>query len=306
ARIEQTPQVAVNGFAPKRVVTDATTKVIDPGGKLAISVPVTDVAPTYSVGQTLKVVQQKMTKMYVNAIKAVTKERANMTILAEGGIKLEVGAQLGKGSRGVVSDLTAYENLPKLKPEGEYVVKLAHTLKGQSSPLSGSVQSLNRELEIYDDVITNMPNIRASKHYPTDASWGDSMPLCKIHYSMKSPEGLVLIKDKIKGLSVDKFLAANGGKLTPAAEKSLKEVYALNQALYQKQKISVNGVTGQFSGDIAKANLMWIDDPASLKQLGYKRPGFVLLELDIHYKNGPKFIEGNMSFEEYMRYVISN
>jgi hypothetical protein len=123
---------------------------------------------------------------------------------------------------------------------------------------------------------------------------------------MESQEGLVLIKDKISGKSLDELLIANGGKLTAEAEQSLKDIYDFNQAIYQKQQIRIGNTYQPFSGDIAKANLMWIDDPATLKQLQYNKPGFVLLELDIHYKNGPKFIAGNMSFAEYKSYIVSN
>lgn len=303
-QLESITPLAPKTFQVEKVAADPSIKA-PTSGRLAASQPIMNVAPA-SATPTLKVIHQKMTKMYVNMIKAVTKERSFFTIVGDKGVKLNVGAQLGKGSRGVVSDLESYEGIPNLAKDGEYVAKLGHTLKGMKSPLSGSTQSLKRELEIYDDVAANLSKVKKSDLYPKDPAWGESLPLCKIHYSMESPEGLVLIKDKIKGQPMDKLLAANGGRLTPEMENSLKEVYDLNQALYQRQKITVNGVEGPFSGDIAKANLMWIEDAQSLKQLGYKRPGFVLLELDVHYKNGPKFIKGNMSFDEYKQYIESN
>lgn len=260
----------------------------------------------HAPGEMLTSFKQRLTKLWVNTIKLVTKNRSNVTLVTDQGIVLDLGEQLGKGSRGEALDLKSYSGLPLLDQKGKYIAKLPHTLRGRSAPMASATDSLKRELQIYESFTVNMNNLRSSSHYPKDPSWGESIPLCKIHYSLDSPEGLVLIKDKIKGLSVDKLLQRNGGKLTDEAKNSLKDIYDLNQSLYEKQKITIGNVEAPFSGDIAKGNVMWIEDPEVLGQFSFKRPGFVLLELDVHYKNGPRFINGHMSFDEYLNYIITN
>ena len=256
---------------------------------------------------TLDQTKQRLTKYYVNTIKASTIERTGSVIKTDTGITLELGKDLGKGSRGIVTEIKTYEGID-LPAGGEYVAKQAHKIKGIKTTFPGAKEALEREISVYDDILGNLDEIKKSKHYPKDAPWPDGTPpVMQIRASIQTKEGLVLIKDKLtKSMSLDELKLRGGGKLSAVEEVELKKVYDFAQAVYDKHKITINGVPKPFSSDIAKANVKWIEDPAVLKQFGYKKPGFILLEYDISHGNRTRFIDGTMSSDQYLNYMLTN
>jgi hypothetical protein len=110
---------------------------------------------------------------------------------------------------------------------------------------------------------------------------------------------MVLIKpEMIRGKKSQLKLEAKGG-IPREIEEGLREIYELHLAVHDRVPSILEGknagdaIAGSAPAgmrlDIGPPNLVWIEDPDSLKRFRMKRPGFFLFEVDQTYLNRDRF-----------------
>ncbi|MBT3980713.1 MAG: hypothetical protein HOE90_05120 [Bacteriovoracaceae bacterium] len=239
-------------------------------------------------------------------------------------IKLAMGDKLGSGFFGSVYDLEAVDGLVRegLMDTGfEVVAKMPHNDKYQEAVnLAVYAHSANpAEAKLYDDLVSLRAPVSRSDHYPAD--WPeDFIPVAPILRTLDTTEGTILLKGKVPGKSLKDLAKLYGDTLPPDIEKGLKDIFSwvtavdenvpggakARQALADGGEFSGSG----FSTDIRPPNLVWVDDPVLLKNLGLKGPVFMLYEFsqvpaNLHWYAGKGFPNYLEEFKTYMRGSIN-
>lgn len=223
--------------------------------------------------------------------------------------ELDLGKKLGGGAFGNVYEVKKISD-PSLvlsSPAVPLVVKFPHTVKGISlGPPQITKAAILREAETSSLILKNLTLIESDPHFPKETFWEPGkLPLIPTIKMIDTDQGPLLFKPLLKKA---KFINEIS-KLTPEMIKGLEDIYEMTQSIHRKLKINVGKKVEGFCLDIRPPNLAWIDDPEMLSALGFKRPGWVMFEMDqlthnlAHYtnSNGFSFNQYLAEFRSYMK-----
>jgi hypothetical protein len=118
-------------------------------------------------------------------------------------------------------------------------------------------------------------------------------------------QGGILIKPEMEGWTLGEIYSRYGEDPPSRMIEALGEIHALAQVIRRKIKLRVArlGALPKIEGlsvDIRPTNLFWIYQKKVLERVGYRRPGFILFELDQVPFNFPQYMGEAMPFEAYL------
>ncbi len=203
----------------------------------------------------------------------------NLTGTVEGTgekITLNVGKRLGYGFVGGVYDVDI-TRADGTVVKDTLVAKSAHRFRvlGQPNIL---VRNINQEIGVQGNLQALLPALQKNPLYPKSYP-KNVLPLAPIAGLVKTNKGMVLLKRKLKGLTVADFGRKNAGEpygsLPPDMEQGLKDMHAFAKAVEAE-----SAKTGKaISLDVNPNNLMWVTDRALLAEMGFKHPAFIAFEI---------------------------
>lgn len=182
---------------------------------------------------------------------------------------------------------------------GRLVAKVPHAFGGGA--LSIGINFINELFSeendqyhlLYDsiDVLKNDPD------FPLDFGWGQGsgrLPIARILGTGRLGNGLpVLIKEFVPHMPVQQIKEKYGHGLSPAMIQSLKNVYFFAKVLRRQ----IRGRDGRlFVLDVYPKNLLWVEDPQGMADLGLSAPAFILPEANIQRTLFP---QRELSFDEF-------
>jgi hypothetical protein len=191
---------------------------------------------------------------------------------------LHLGEQVGSGCRGSVYRIHPGSDGTPQVAKIEKSFKLP-TLKRHKAIIP---ESTDREQEVTRILKDSVSEIEKSKFFPRDPAWEQgTFPVVPILETYESPSGMVLVKPEVLNPKKVKNVGLRpDGKLDPAIEKSLREIYDLHLAVRDRVP-ALAGETGEgMHLDIGTSNLFWVEDAGDFARFHLKRPGFVLFETD--------------------------
>ena len=225
-------------------------------------------------------------------------------------IAVRLGQRLGSGWFGSVYRIPRMsEEVARflgVRSKQKIVAKVPHSLKlsatKSANPVSESAHE--REVRTYDLLIRNRS--RLSRAMPMRPAWrAGKLPVVPILRELQTMQGRILIKPEMEGWTLGEIYSRYGTKPPGEMIKALEEIHALAQVIRRKVKLRVKrlGTLPKIEGlsvDIRPTNLLWIYQKKVLERVGYRRPGFVLFELDQVPLNFPQYMEDAMPFEAYL------
>jgi hypothetical protein len=219
--------------------------------------------------------------------------------------ELCLSERVGTGTRGAVYRISyGTDGVPK-------VAKIEKGFRLPMLPKHKMVvkEGIERELKVSTVLAESISAIESAPSFPKSAPWKKgAFPVVPILETLEGPGGLVLIKPEIGNpLKVEHLELTAGGRLSPAIDQGLREVYALQQAVHEVVKSIDNPAEGMFL-DIGPSNIFWVESPADLKKFGMSRPGFQFFEVDqggVVTGNPPVLNRNHQYFPSYAEYRMA-
>ena len=214
-------------------------------------------------------------------------------------IGVKLGGEVGAGFFSRVYDVSAVDD-PQLiqNYDGRVVAKIGHigTNAAEVKQDGFSSRSLREENASYQVLQDNMAAIRADAGYPRDPAWGERGPMVPILNYVETDGGPVLFKPFVRGRSPKNFMSM--ADLTPEMRQGLEDLLAYGRA-------TDRAVPGGFPSDLRPPNLLWIEDAAVLKAMGYKKPGWILVEQDMAPARSRHYVKADLKgyLDEFKTYT---
>lgn len=230
-------------------------------------------------------------------------------------IAVRLGQRLGSGWFGSVYRIPRMsEEVARflgVRGKQKVVAKVPHTLKLSATKSANPVSAIahEREVRTYDLLIRNRS--RLSRAMPMRPAWrGGKLPVVPILRELQTLQGRILIKPEMEGWTLREIHSRYGENLPSEMIDGLREIHALAQVVRKKIKLRVTrlGALPKIEGlsvDIRPTNLFWIYQKRVLERMGYRRPGFVLFELDQVPFNFPQYMEKSMPFPAYLEEFLT-
>ncbi|MFM8313662.1 MAG: hypothetical protein ACKOA8_05200, partial [Deltaproteobacteria bacterium] len=238
------------------------------------------------------------------ALPYAVEHHSGKTIRAKNGdtdpTSLLLGERIGLGDRGGLYRIDPSSNLPGIsKDSSQLVAKIPHTVRFSKNPTPHPQAELEmkREVETYERLKSHWIQVEGDPKYPKDPAWQKGvLPTAAIIKTFESREGTILIKPEIQGASLKKIYDQYKGKLPTDMENSLREIYSTIDAISSQVKTPIQDTNGNwiegrpFYTDINPANLVWVSEPAQMKNLGLKRPSFIFYEMTPLINRMPQYL----------------
>lgn len=228
----------------------------------------------------------------LKGIAAINKDRSHQTATVRvsgkpySELKLTYDDKLGSGYYGSVYTVKELDPLPDAvaRWDGPVVVKVPNKFGPLTRSSRIAEEEARREVVSLEALQDKLPAIEASEKFPKDPSWTrGTLPVVPILDSADTEFGKFLFKPVVRGKSLMK-LQEERKILSPEMLRSLDEIYGLTRAIsettpYVKLKADEVAAHANFHLDINANNLVWVEDVRLLRQLGLKRPSFVMYEM---------------------------
>lgn len=201
-------------------------------------------------------------------------------------VSLDLGQRLGSGMFGSAYDL---KNATAFCPNCSAVVKFPHkslvTHPGSKMRETTSAGAIEEEVKTYNALSEQVKKLNLDDGKDAFAWPADQLPTAKILGTVQTEHGPALVKMKVPGRSLDKILAEDGAAgLTEEMAASLREIAKYELRLKDLANPS-RRIRGSRTGhehliiDANPSNLVWVDDPKILAEMGMKRPSFMFYEM---------------------------